>query len=297
MDQAQLLKDQTGKAILPGELVCITCKKKIISSQDNHVYSPQPAPEIEMDFSQPTSHIADSLNASFSQLDCSPIKRHEMKRNSRVSYGKRKLKEMGNKVSESVATVLDVPQEELLESKKHCPETCKACDDLHDLVSNLKDKISCSSDKEKLRLLTLAPQSWSINTIVQEFGVTHYLAKKSRNLKKSEGILPDLQRKLGHGLSEEHIRHVKEFYQDDEFSRQCPGKKDCVIVRNNHGKMHIQKRMLLVNLRELYLEFKKRHSDIKIGFSKFCTLRPPWCVTVDSPGMHSVCVCVKHIRI
>ncbi len=52
--------------------------------------------------------------------------------------------------------------------------------------------------------------------------------------------------------------------------------------------------MLLVNLRELYLEFKKRHDDIKIGFFKFCTLRPPWCVTVDSLGMHSVCV--KTIR-
>ena len=55
--------------------------------------------------------------------------------------------------------------------------------------------------------------------------------------------------------------------------------------------------MLLVNLKELYLEFKKRYESIKVGVSKFCALRPRWCITVDSPGMHSVCVCEIHQNI
>jgi len=30
---------------------------------------------------------------------------------------------------------------------------------------------------------------------------------------------------------------------------------------------------------------------MKIGFSKFCSMRPKWCVTSSSSGTHSVCVC------
>ena len=33
---------------------------------------------------------------------------------------------------------------------------------------------------------------------------------------------------------------------------------------------------------------------LKVGFSKFCSLRPKWCVTVSSSGSHSVCVCKSH---
>ena len=98
--------------------------------------------------------------------------------------------------------------------------------DIKDLVGCIKCKMSHSTRNEKLRLLTLAPQSWSIDTVVQEFGVTDYLAKKARNLKKTKGIRPNPERKLGHGLPEDHIKLIKDFYQDDEFSRQCPGQKD-----------------------------------------------------------------------
>ena len=30
----------------------------------------------------------------------------------------------------------------------------------------------------------------------------------------------------------------------------------------------------LYNLRELYTAYKEKHSDVNIGFLKFCTLRP-----------------------
>ena len=33
------------------------------------------------------------------------------------------------------------------------------------------------------------------------------------------------------------------------------------------------------------------HPDIKIGFSKFCSLRPKWCVIVGSSQTHSVSIC------
>ena len=59
------------------------------------------------------------------------------------------------------------------------------------------------------------------------------------------------------------------------------GKKDFVTVQTDQVKVKKQKRMLLVNLKELYLEFKKKHENTKVGLSKFCSLRPRWCVPVD----------------
>ena len=55
----------------------------------------------------------------------------------------------------------------------------------------------------------------------------------------------------------------------------------------------MQIRLLLINLKELYVDFVKATED-RIGFSKFCSLRPKWCVPVTRAGMHSVCVCELH---
>ena len=70
-----------------------------------------------------------------------------------------------------------------------------------------------------------------------------------------------------------------------------PGKKDFVSIKRN---VHKQKRLLLCNLKELYAHFKEQNPDVTIGFSKFCSLRPKWCVTAGSSGTHSVCVCTYH---
>ena len=56
----------------------------------------------------------------------------------------------------------------------------------------------------------------------------------------------------------------------------------------------MQKRLLLCGLKELYSSCKQKCPDVKVGFSKFCSLRPKWCVLVGSSGTHSVCVCTMH---
>ena len=68
----------------------------------------------------------------------------------------------------------------------------------------------------------------------------------------------------------------------------------CISVIIDGVKCHKQKRLLLINLKELHLKLLNT-TDHKIGFSKFCHLCPKWCVTVDSSsGVHSVCVCEIH---
>jgi len=65
------------------------------------------------------------------------------------------------------------------------------------------------------------------------------------------------------------------------------------VKLSSGGRQHEQKRLLLVNLKELYLDFGKI-TGIHVGFSTFCAFRPKSCVTVVSSGAHSVCVCEQH---
>ena len=60
------------------------------------------------------------------------------------------------------------------------------------------------------------------------------------------------------------------FYEDDKYSIIIPGSKDYISVGK---KQHMQKQLLLANLKELYSSFFKEHADIKIGFSKSCQLQ------------------------
>ena len=70
--------------------------------------------------------------------------------------------------------------------------------------------------------------------------------------------------------------------------------KDFLSVAKDSVKANHQKRLLLFNVNQLFLEFKKEYPTVKIGSSKFCELRPKWVKTVNHSGMHSVCVCHYH---
>ena len=76
----------------------------------------------------------------------------------------------------------------------------------------------------------------------------------------------------------------------------CPGKKEFVSVKIDGVTQHKQKRLLLCNLKELHIEFLKS-THLQIGFSKFCQLRPKWCITVNSEsGIHSVCEIHQNVK-
>ena len=73
-----------------------------------------------------------------------------------------------------------------------------------------------------------------------------------------------------------------------------PGRKDYVSVKQDGNRIHVQKRLVLNNLKQLYHEFKERLPSLKIGFSKFASLRPKQCILAGAAGTHSVCVCTIH---
>ena len=89
------------------------------------------------------------------------------------------------------------------------------------------------------------------------FNVKLYSVRKAASLKKEQGILPKLPRKKGHQL-DDVINLVKQFYEDDEYSRMCPEAKEYKSVTTDGVKRKKQKRLLLLNIKELYIEFRKK---------------------------------------
>ena len=65
------------------------------------------------------------------------------------------------------------------------------------MVVHTKEKLSLSSQNEKVKLSTLTPESWTIEKTTKEFEVSKYLLKKVRSLKKEVGILAEPKAKAG----------------------------------------------------------------------------------------------------
>ena len=98
------------------------------------------------------------------------------------------------------------------------------------------------------------PSFWTRKETMEKFQVFERLVKKARELKKREGILAEPNKKKGKSLNFDIKQRVINFYQSDEFSRMCPGKKEYVSVRVDGVKTQKQKRLLLINLNELHAE-------------------------------------------
>ena len=77
-------------------------------------------------------------------------------------------------------------------------------------------------------------------------------------------------------ISDETKQLVIGFYNSNDVSWQAPGHKDRIIVdeSDTNGKKKTKRteqvRYLLMPLKEAYSKFAEKHTDSKIGLSKFC---------------------------
>ena len=71
-------------------------------------------------------------------------------------------------------------------------------------------------------------------------------------------------------------------------------KKDYVSVSKGVHKQNFATCKSFCYLQELYTTFKEKRPNVNIGFSKFCALRPKWCVLAGSNMTHSVRFCSAH---
>ena len=257
--------------IKPGQKLCCTCLKRareiklkpyVESSEETDDQEPYECPQ----------DIKEKLNSTFEMMDCSPIKTGGI--SSKRSYCSRKVSQIAHATKQKMAKIMDIDVSELEQEKNENHHQSQCDSQLHRLIELLKQKCEISSKQEKVRVLTLAPDSWTIEQTSKEFGVSTRLVKQARDLKNRKGILGEPEAKKGHPITSETLERVRAFYEDDQYSRMCPSKKDFVSVRIDGVKVHKQKRVLLINLKELYMEFKKQCPNAKIGLSKFCELRP-----------------------
>lgn len=84
---------------------------------------------------------------------------------------------------------------------------------------------------------------------------------------------------------------IQHFFERDDVSRMCPGKKDCVTLK----KVKKQKRYLLGSLKHLHEKFCKI-STVKVGYTTFCKLKPFW-VVIPSTKDRETCACKIHANI
>ena len=286
--QAEQLKPLTNKSVKPGQKLCISCKVNMYKQLPMSYSSASDLPASDAS----AMEISDRVNTSLVSLGVSPIKIQKISKRDSKGYVKRKICKVQGDIGSSIAVACGFNPDEFQQVTSD-QQQCQNCTDYKELLNEIKEKMKTASKIEKFQLLTLAPKSWSIEKIASEFSVSHRLVRKANNAKQVMGILALPSRKMGKVLPDEIKQRVLDFFEDDEFSRLCPGKKDYVSVRVEGVKVQKQKRLLLSNLKEMHVAYRKMYGR-EVSFSKFCTLRPKWCVTVGASGMHSVCVCSIH---
>lgn len=283
--------------------ICNNCRimitREILTKKTNETTNQQESSTSASEASQNTpdffqedvkEEAQDVLNFMLRKVNQSPIKLHAVSSKQRQSLGKRKAETLCSEVKKKFSNVLgsnfwDEPETVSSEVEQ------KAAN-FDALIELIKEKIASGiSRREKIQLLTLAPISWTADKVQSTFNVSNYAVRLARSLLKNEGLLALPKPRNGRKLDGNTVLIVKNFYENDEYSRIMPGQKDKVSIAKN---TYEQKRLLLSNLNELYTSFKFDYPHCKVGFSKFCSLRPKWCVLSGSSGTHSICVCVIH---
>ncbi|KYN27544.1 hypothetical protein ALC57_03063 [Trachymyrmex cornetzi] len=167
---------------------------------------------------------------------------------------------------------------------------------LDEILDEFKQKFHSLDwgDPLRLRILTIAPSSWSVRKLADEFNTSRHFAAKAKELKSLRGILAETTQKSGKKLPETTVEKVHEFYTSDLHSRLMPGVKDVVSLKIDGKRSLVQKRLLLLGLKELHALFKECNAEHKISFSAFAKLKPKNCILAGAAGTHSVCICTIH---
>lgn len=231
--------------------------------------------ESNEEFSQPVN--VDIFNRGIAGIQVSPI---DLGKLNYVYYPENKYREITAGIRKNLF--------------KFEPET-EESNEFNEVIQNMKDKYSTSTRSEKLLILSLLPKSWSTQKIIDQFSTTRYMATEAKETKDNGHS--SKSGRYSTALSDETKEAVIRFFEDDDISRAMPGQKDYVSVQKEGKRQAVQKRLLMMTLREAYKHFNEIHDNAKIGFSSFAKLRPKNCKLLTSSGTHNVCVCTTHENI
>ena len=94
-------------------------------------------------------------------------------------------------------------------------------------------------------------------------------------------------------LNREIVTMVENCYEQDDISRQAPGKRDTNVVCTDVRKETRQRRHLFMTVAEAYKLFREKYPDECIRKSKYAELRPKH-VLLSSDLPVNVCTCRYH---
>ena len=93
-------------------------------------------------------------------------------------------------------------------------DNCSNCDEYQSIIGKIKNKIvESKSFEEKINLVELAPKSWSLLKIMENFGVSDYMARSARNNSDTSAV--KIAKKQGKSFTIDIVSRVKDFYQSD----------------------------------------------------------------------------------
>ena len=133
----------------------------------------------------------ESLNNCLQSIGGTPIKTHSMAKHRRVSYVNEKLQRSVGCLKRSFAAAVGVEENSLMVENEKCsrrPVTSEEiktkASDLDKLTEQMREKLTLGSttSEEKMKILTLTPESWSIVEAASFFGVSEYLIRQAREL-------------------------------------------------------------------------------------------------------------------
>lgn len=111
-------------------------------------------------------------------------------------------------------------------------------------------------------ILIVLLNSWPEAKIQEEFSCSNYMVRKV----KDNGILLSLNAKPGKVLDKTTVELVKNYYYSNEISKPMPGKINLVIIVIDREKTQVERRLVLSNLKEIYVTFKDQFTNVRIGF-------------------------------
>lgn len=247
--------------------------------------TPSPPDKSGSDGAYDDNYVLEKLNALLGTLGCD--KMNESSLRSRIQFDT-VVKNIKLGLSKSVFKKA---------FKSDTSQDIDDCGQCTEMINELKQKFQKSTNRvEKYQILSLVARFWNANQIVTTFGVSRYVAENAIRMVGEQGILFHISKKIGSNtVPRETVNLVKEFYRSDEVSSDRPAMGDKKVVWENGVKMEKQIKLILMNLKEAHALFKEQYPNLKIGFSKFASLRPKECIpALDKRGMHAVCMCIYH---
>lgn len=167
------------------------------------------------------NELIDRLNVAILPLiDLSPIDKKKMR--DVKSYSSMKLQELCDALKQN----LEITEKD---------QTTQHSNDYDELINRLKIKfLETNCQKEKYKVLSLLPASWSPQKMQLKIGCSIWMARTVVELRESKGILAAPDRKRSSNILDSGVKEIVDnFYIEDDISSLMPGKNDYVSMLIN----------------------------------------------------------------